>query len=431
MIAKIITGNHTKEMVFYNSKKNQKSLSNDKKTDNTEDITNEKKNGKTLGFINTSALDSVSFIKILEDRNKMNTNISSPSIHISLNFHKKDILDNDEMLLIAQDYLNDLGYGEQPYAVYRHFDKEHPHIHIVSSQIDQTGKKINDSFLYKRSQKITRNLELSYGLTKAILTRENQKTNLQENIKNYLFTRSGNITSIIQDSLDEILKERPTTFKELDKRLFNYNILRNQTEKGHNFVIINSDEKKLHEPITGNSLDPDYSYTSILKTLEINKRDNKLLKKNLMGRFYSVWNSKTKFPLSELKLELAKKGIKPIVSRRSSGDKKGEINGMSFVDFNTKLKYKASELRIKVSDIKEKIIDDLAIEEKEEEISLSGLTDQDQQHIRMDPNYIDTALSLSEGFIRAIENSQSLQQEEKRLNKKRKKKKGKGKGRGI
>ncbi len=53
-----------------------------------------------------------------------------------------------------------LGYENQPFAVYRHFDKEHPHIHIVSSQINSDGNKISDSYLYgRKSQRITRELE--------------------------------------------------------------------------------------------------------------------------------------------------------------------------------------------------------------------------------------------------------------------------------
>lgn len=37
--------------------------------------------------------------------------------------------------------MEEMGYKDQPYAIYRHFDKEHPHVHIVSSQINSERKK--------------------------------------------------------------------------------------------------------------------------------------------------------------------------------------------------------------------------------------------------------------------------------------------------
>lgn len=90
-----------------------------------------------------------------------------PVIHISLNPHPDDKLSDEELTDIAQDYLERLGYGDQPYVVYKHEDIDRHHIHIVSLRVDDKGKKIDDKFEFKRSKDITRELEKKYGLLSA------------------------------------------------------------------------------------------------------------------------------------------------------------------------------------------------------------------------------------------------------------------------
>ena len=87
-----------------------------------------------------------------------------PIIHISLNPHPDDVLSDNQLADIAKEYMDKLGYGNQPYMVYKHCDIARHHIHIVSIRVDDTGKKINDKFEHIRSKEITRELEKKYGL---------------------------------------------------------------------------------------------------------------------------------------------------------------------------------------------------------------------------------------------------------------------------
>ena len=57
-----------------------------------------------------------------------------------------------------------LGYGKQPYIVFKHNDIAREHIHIVSLRVDGDGRKINDKFESRRSKKITDALEKKYHL---------------------------------------------------------------------------------------------------------------------------------------------------------------------------------------------------------------------------------------------------------------------------
>jgi len=94
-----------------------------------------------------------------------NRNTEKPSLHISLNPDPADTVDNSKYIAIAQDYMNEMGYGQQPYIVFKHTDIERTHIHIVSTNVDRLGKKIPDTYEHRRSMQACRQLEQKYGLT--------------------------------------------------------------------------------------------------------------------------------------------------------------------------------------------------------------------------------------------------------------------------
>lgn len=99
---------------------------------------------------------------------------SKPVVHISLNPHPDDRLTDAELTTIAEEYLARLGYGNQPYAVFKHEDIDRHHLHIVTLSVDEKGKKIGDSFIRRRSKNITRALEQQYGLHPAERKRQTQ-----------------------------------------------------------------------------------------------------------------------------------------------------------------------------------------------------------------------------------------------------------------
>lgn len=90
-----------------------------------------------------------------------------PVIHISLNPHPDDKLTDDALADIGREYLQLMGYGAQPYLIFKHSDIEREHIHIVSLQVDSEGKKINDSKRNLRSVSATEKLEKKYDLHRA------------------------------------------------------------------------------------------------------------------------------------------------------------------------------------------------------------------------------------------------------------------------
>jgi hypothetical protein len=96
-----------------------------------------------------------------------NRRTEKPVLHVSLNPDPKDVLSNEQLSEIARIYMQKMGYGDQPFIVYLHEDIERRHIHIVSSRVDENGKKIDGNFERRRSMDVCRELEQKYGLVPA------------------------------------------------------------------------------------------------------------------------------------------------------------------------------------------------------------------------------------------------------------------------
>lgn len=90
-----------------------------------------------------------------------------PVLHISLNPHPDDSLTEQQYEILAREYLEKLGFGEQPYIIYKHMDIDRHHIHIVTVNVNEQGKRLNHDFLFRRSKKITTEMEEKYNLHKA------------------------------------------------------------------------------------------------------------------------------------------------------------------------------------------------------------------------------------------------------------------------
>ena len=99
-------------------------------------------------------------------------------IHISLNPHPDDRLTDMEMEQLAREYLEKLGYGDQPFLIFKHEDINRHHLHIVSVNVDERGRRLNKDFIHRRSKRITTELERKYGLHPA--DRRHLKTDLSK-----------------------------------------------------------------------------------------------------------------------------------------------------------------------------------------------------------------------------------------------------------
>jgi len=82
-------------------------------------------------------------LKRFERLISLNKRASTNAVHISLNFALNEKNEKEKLAEIASVYMDKIGFGEQPYLVYQHLDAGHPHIHIVTTNIQQSGKRIS------------------------------------------------------------------------------------------------------------------------------------------------------------------------------------------------------------------------------------------------------------------------------------------------
>ena len=100
------------------------------------------------------------------DQTDLNPRVDKVVGHISLSFSAQDSrrLSNEWMVKVAREYMEKMGIKDTQYIIGRHFDKEHPHVHIAFNRIDNNGKTISDRNDRFRSEKICKELTTKYGL---------------------------------------------------------------------------------------------------------------------------------------------------------------------------------------------------------------------------------------------------------------------------
>jgi hypothetical protein len=99
-------------------------------------------------------------------------NLAKYFYHTSLNFPVHEDLPDEKMKSIAGDYLEAMGFGDNQHIIFRHYDADHPHLHILVNRIGYDGSLVSDSNDYKRSEQALRQLEKQYGLTEVISSKE-------------------------------------------------------------------------------------------------------------------------------------------------------------------------------------------------------------------------------------------------------------------
>ena len=140
--------------------------------------------------------------------------------HCSLNPHPDEKLSDETLMQIAKEYMEVLGYGKQPYIVFKHNDIVREHIHIVSLRVNSRGRKINDKFERRRSKQITDALERKYNLIPSSkVTDKAMKETSKVDIG------KGNIKEQVACALRMVLKHyRFCSLGELNAILSKYNL---------------------------------------------------------------------------------------------------------------------------------------------------------------------------------------------------------------
>jgi hypothetical protein len=164
------------------------------------------------------------FLKQME----LNENVKRNSVHISLNFGVSEShLSQEKLLSIAEDYMEKIGFGKQPFLVYQHYDAGHPHIHLVTTNIEADGKRIDLHHLgIRKSEPARKAIEKDFGLV-AAEAQKKQENYLLKPISASKATYGKSQTKMaIQNVLEAVLNQyKYASLPELNAVLKQYNVI--------------------------------------------------------------------------------------------------------------------------------------------------------------------------------------------------------------
>lgn len=283
----------------------------------------------------TGKVDTARLMQVFERYLAVNRRTEKPVIHISLNPHPDDKLTDDELKEMAREYMEKMGYGEQPYLVYKHEDIDRHHIHIVSIRIDKNGRCLNNAYNFHRSKAITRELEKKYGLHTA-----ERQVNRMESPLQKVDVSTGNVKKQISNTVKALNKQyRFQTMGEYRALLFLYNVTVEETQgnvrgreyHGLVYSATDNDGNKIGNPFKASLFGKEVGYEVLLKKFARSKqviKEKRLAEKtkrtilSVMGSTYD----KAKF-ISELK----RRGIDAVFRHTEEG----RIYGATFIDHRT------------------------------------------------------------------------------------------------
>lgn len=206
MIGKVTLGNYAKgilEYCYYD-----KVLTKD-------DLGNAEVRGEII-YLQNLALKSLSngqmdinyLAKQFAENSNRNPNLSKPIWHQSFSFEKDEVITNDHIQQITEDFCEEFGFRNNQVLAVKHSDTEHPHFHIVANRIDSRGKNTADHFHnYMRTGQFCRKMEEKYGFKIApqMHILEKDKSNLASQSKIAESMRSKIDAQIVNvSSLDEL-----------------------------------------------------------------------------------------------------------------------------------------------------------------------------------------------------------------------------------
>ena len=251
--------------------------------------------------------------------------------HCSLNPHPDEKLSDETLMQIAKEYMEALGYGKQPYIVFKHCDIAREHIHIVSLRVDSEGKKINDRFEKRRSKKITDALEKRFGLIPSSKVSEKAVTETPK-----VDIDRGNIKEQVASTLRMVLKHyRFCSLGELNAILSAYNLAVEEVKtefrgkKYDGLVYVPTDEKgnKAGTPIHASDIGRGVGYTAVHNRMQKSKQTIKLLIPTIRNKVLQTMRTSPNME-KELRQRLEEQGLRVVIRKNDNG----RIYGITFID---------------------------------------------------------------------------------------------------
>lgn len=335
MVAKITTPKSIEAALNYNEKKVQKGNA------VCFHAANYLKDAKDMNFYQK--------LSGFERLNSLNERATTKTLHVSLNFDPSEKLPESKLLHIASDYMAQIGFGNQPYLVYRHEDAGHPHIHIVSTTIKNDGSRINTHNIGRnQSEKARKEIEQTYGLIKA----ERQQQILKPGIKPVDAQKAIYGKDETKRSISNIVGAVFSQYKfaslpEFNAALKQFNVVADRGKeegriyknRGLVYRILDATGNKVGVPIKASFI----SCKPMLDNLEKKFATNETAKESLKP-FVKIkldeCISQSPSTMKELMEQLKQKNIYTLLRQNAEG----RLFGITFVDNQNKVVFNGSDL---------------------------------------------------------------------------------------
>lgn len=279
----------------------------------------------------------------------LNDGIKVNCLHISLNFDPSESLPQERMKEIAVSYMEQIGFGKQPYLVYQHHDAGHPHLHIVTTQVQMNGKAINIHNIGRGKSEVARKaIEIEFGLVKA----EGQKAEpygLKPAYATKVVYGKSESRKAIAAILNSVLKQyKYTSLAELNAVLRQYNVMadrggessRTFKNNGLHYRILNDEGEPVGVPIKASL----FYQKPTLQYLEDRFSANETARqpyKNRIKNTIDLYFLKAKnVTLQGLTDALRKEGITPVLRQNAAG----LLYGITYIDHKSKCVFNGSNL---------------------------------------------------------------------------------------
>ncbi|WP_456077225.1 conjugal transfer protein MobB [Hoylesella timonensis] len=263
--------------------------------------------------------------------------------HCSLNPHPDEKLSDETLTQIAKEYMEALGYGKQPYIVFKHSDIAREHIHIVSLRVDSKGRKMNDKFEKRRSKKITDALEKKYNLIPSSKIGEKAVTETPK-----IDTTQGNIKKQVASVVRMVLGHyRFCSLGELNAVLCKYNLaveevkMEFQGKKYDGLVYVPTNDKgnKISTPINASDIGRGVGYTAVQNRMQKSRQAVKSLIPSVRNKVLQTMRT-SPLTAEEFRQQLEEQGLRVFIRKNESG----RIYGITFIDDKTGIALNGSRL---------------------------------------------------------------------------------------
>lgn len=274
-----------------------------------------------------------------------NKNTEKPVLHISINPHPDDEVSDEMYSEIAQTYMQKMGLGDQPYIVYKHEDLDRQHIHIVTVNVDENGKKIGDSNNFYQSKKITRELEKTYNLHTAEKKKQSEGLPTLKRVD----YQSGNVKKQIANTAKALIKGyRFQSVNEYRALLSLYGVtveevkgeVKGKTYNGLVYSATDANGEKVGNPIKASAMGKSVGYDALQSRLEYSAKymkENKVYDSPKLVVRSAIDNYTDKQSFLN---DLAKNNIN-VVFRENA---EGRIYGATFIDHQNKTVFNGSKM---------------------------------------------------------------------------------------